>query len=120
MIDLSEYRGIFLEELEDQLQLIEDEVLRLEQAGETEAGIQQIFRAAHTLKGSSASMGYDRLKEVTHHLEHLLHQMRSGERSVSGTLIRLFFQALDGCGRCSGRLRRKTGRLRMYPGWCRG
>ncbi|WP_238650845.1 chemotaxis protein CheA [Paenibacillus piscarius] len=96
MIDLSEYRGIFLEELEDQLQLIEDEVLRLEQAGETEAGIQQIFRAAHTLKGSSASMGYDRLKEVTHHLEHLLHQMRSGERSVSGTLIRLFFQALDG------------------------
>lgn len=96
MIDLSEYRGIFLEELEDQLQLIEDEVLRLEQAGETEAGIQQIFRAAHTLKGSSASMGYDRLKEVTHHLEHLLHQMRSGERSVSGGLIRLFFQALDG------------------------
>ncbi|WP_340021081.1 chemotaxis protein CheA [Paenibacillus sp. FSL K6-1096] len=96
MIDLSEYRGIFLEELEDQLQLIEDEVLRLEQTGETEAGIQQIFRAAHTLKGSSASMGYDRLKEVTHHLEHLLHQMRSGERSVSGELIRLFFQALDG------------------------
>ncbi|MFD1910089.1 hypothetical protein ACFSQ7_48245 [Paenibacillus rhizoplanae] len=33
MVDLSEYRGIFLEELEDQLQLIEDEVLRLEQAG---------------------------------------------------------------------------------------
>lgn len=96
MIDLSEYRGIFLEELEDQLQLIEDEVLRLEQAGETEAGIQQIFRAAHTLKGSSASMGYDRLKEVTHHLEHLLHQLRNGERSVSGGLIRLFFQALDG------------------------
>ncbi|AIQ39089.1 chemotaxis protein CheA [Paenibacillus sp. FSL R7-0312] len=96
MVDLSEYRGIFLEELEDQLQLIEDEVLRLEQSGETEAGIQQFFRAAHTLKGSSASMGYNRLKEVTHHLEHLLHQMRNGERQVTNELIRLFFQALDG------------------------
>lgn len=96
MVDLSEYRGIFLEELEDQLQLIEDEVLRLEQTGETEAGIQQFFRAAHTLKGSSASMGYNRLKEVTHHLEHLLHQMRNGERQVTNELIRLFFQALDG------------------------
>ncbi|WP_379146392.1 chemotaxis protein CheW [Paenibacillus sp. sgz500992] len=96
MVDLSEYRGIFLEELEEQLQLIEDEVLRLEQIGETEDGIQQFFRAAHTLKGSSASMGYNRLKEVRHHLEHLLHQMRNGERQVTDELIRLFFQALDG------------------------
>ncbi|MEK3899475.1 chemotaxis protein CheA [Paenibacillus sp. FSL R7-0179] len=95
MVDLSEYRGIFLEELEDQLQLIEDEVLRLEQAGETEDGIQQFFRAAHTLKGSSASMGYNGLKEVTHHLEHLLHQMRGGERGVTPELIHLFFEALD-------------------------
>ncbi|WP_019913835.1 chemotaxis protein CheA [Paenibacillus sp. HW567] len=96
MVDLSEYRGIFLEELEEQLQLIEDEILRLEQAGETEGGIQQFFRAAHTLKGSSASMGYNKLKEVTHHLEHLLHQMRNGDRHVTQELIQLFFQALDG------------------------
>lgn len=99
MVDLSEYRGIFLEELEEQLQLIEDEILRLEQTGETQGGIQQFFRAAHTLKGSSASMGYHKLKEVTHHLEHLLHQMRNGERQTTPGLIQLFFQALDGMRR---------------------
>ncbi|MBW4084244.1 chemotaxis protein CheA [Paenibacillus sp. S150] len=104
MVDISEYRGIFLEELEEQLQLIEDEILRLEQTGETEAGIQRFFRAAHTLKGSSASMGYNKLKEVTHHLEHLLHQMRNGERQVTQELIRLFFQTLDGMRALQGEI----------------
>lgn len=95
MVDLSEYRGIFLEELDEQLQLIEDEVLRLEQIGRRKTEYSNSSGQPIPSK-ASASMGYNRLKEVTHHLEHLLHQMRNGERQVTDELIRLFFQALDG------------------------
>ncbi|GJM70056.1 hypothetical protein HMSSN036_22720 [Paenibacillus macerans] len=95
MTDLSEYRALFLEELDEQLQYIEEEVLRLEHEGATDTAVDRLFRAAHTLKGSSAAMGYHKMKEVTHQLEHLLHQVRNGERTVTKPLINLMFTGLD-------------------------
>ncbi|GBF77300.1 chemotaxis protein CheA [Paenibacillus sp. 598K] len=96
MIDLSEFRDIFLEELNEQLQMIEEELLTLEREGGTEAGIGRLFRAAHTLKGSSAAMGYVRLKELTHEMEHVLERLRSRELLVTEALIGVFFKGLDG------------------------
>lgn len=95
MTDLSEYRNLYLEELDEQLQFIEEEVLRLEHEGADDAAIDRLFRAAHTLKGSSATMGYHKMKEVTHHMEHLLHQVRNGERTVTKSLINLLFTGMD-------------------------
>lgn len=95
MTDLSEYRALFLEEPDEQLQYIEEEVLRLEHEGATDTAVDRLFRAAHTLKGSSAAMGYHKMKEVTHQLEHLLHQVRNGERTVTKPLINLMFTGLD-------------------------
>ncbi|HEY2493265.1 MAG TPA: chemotaxis protein CheA [Paenibacillus sp.] len=92
---LSEYKEVFLEELEEQLQLMDDVILQLEQKGETERVVQSLFRAAHTLTGSSAAMGYEEMKQLTHEMEHLLDLVRSKVLSVTGTLIDLLFQSLD-------------------------
>ncbi|EGL16481.1 MULTISPECIES: chemotaxis protein CheA [unclassified Paenibacillus] len=92
---LSEYREIFLEELEEQLQVMDGEILKLEQSGESGTVIQSLFRAAHTIKGSSAAMGFEEMKQLTHEMEHLLDRVRSGQLAVSGALIDLLFTALD-------------------------
>ncbi|MFS0726167.1 chemotaxis protein CheA [Paenibacillus sp. 1P07SE] len=96
MLDLSEFRDIFLEELGEQIHTIEEELLSLEREGSTDQGIQRLFRAAHTLKGSSAAMGYIKLKNLTHEMEHLLERLRSHELQVTQQLVTLFFGALDG------------------------
>lgn len=92
---LSEYKALFLEELDEQLQLMDDVILQLEQQEETERVVQSLFRAAHTLKGSSAAMGYEDMKQLTHEMEHLLDQVRRHELDVTGPLIDLLFKALD-------------------------
>ncbi|CAM3714100.1 chemotaxis protein CheW [Marinicrinis lubricantis] len=92
---LSEYKEVFLEELEEQLQLMDDEILKLEQNGNSEQIIQSLFRAAHTLKGSSAAMGFEDMKQLTHEMEHLLDQVRSKAITISDPLIDLLFKSLD-------------------------
>ncbi|MGF7045884.1 two-component system chemotaxis sensor kinase CheA [Paenibacillus sp. DS2015] len=92
---LSEYKEVFLEELEEQLQLMDEVILQLEQEGESEQVVQSLFRAAHTLKGSSAAMGYEELKLLTHEMEHLLDQVRSKVMKVTVSLIDLLFQSID-------------------------
>lgn len=92
---LSEYREVFLEELEEQLQLMDEEILKLENEGESAQVIQSLFRAAHTLKGSSAAMGLDFMKQLTHEMEQLLDLVRSGKRRVTEMLIDRLFHALD-------------------------
>lgn len=52
----SELIGVFLGEVEDQLQTMEQEILKFEQDRESEETIQSLFRAAHTLKGSSSTL----------------------------------------------------------------
>jgi two-component system, chemotaxis family, sensor kinase CheA len=101
VIDLSEYKAAFLEELVEQLQVIEDEIMRLEQGGETEtdSGIQRLFRAAHTLKGSSAAMGFEKMKELTHEMEHLLDKVRNHELKVAPSLVDLLLTCLDLMGK---------------------
>jgi two-component system chemotaxis sensor kinase CheA len=92
---ISEYRAVFLEELEEQLQLMDEEILKLEQAGDSDEVVQSLFRAAHTLKGSSAAMGYEKMKQVTHEMEFLLEQVRNKQMEVSGSMIDLLFHSLD-------------------------
>lgn len=92
---LSEYREVFLEELEEQLQLMDEEILKLEREEDSSRIVQALFRAAHTLKGSSAAMGFDIMKQLTHEMEQLLDLVRSGKRTVTGVLIDRLFQALD-------------------------
>ncbi|MHA7965892.1 chemotaxis protein CheA [Paenibacillus sp. CAU 1782] len=95
MSDYAEFRDIFLEELGEQIDEMEEELLRLEQQGATAEGIQRLFRVAHTIKGSSAAMGYEELKDLTHEWEHLLDMLRRKEMGLSRELGHLFFECLD-------------------------
>ena len=52
--------GAFIGEVEEQLQLLENGIVELEQNGEAAEVIQELFRVAHTLKGSSATMGFEK------------------------------------------------------------
>lgn len=92
---LSEYKEVFLEELDEQLQLMDEVIMQLERNCESGEVIQSLFRAAHTLKGSSAAMGFEEMKRLTHRMEHLLDLVRSKERTVTPPLIDLLFRSLD-------------------------
>lgn len=95
MLQMTEYQALYMEELDDQLHLMEEEVLRLEQEGEQGEGVQSLFRAAHTLKGSSAAMGYDKMKGLTHAMESVLDKVRNGEYSINSDLTTLFLRCVD-------------------------
>lgn len=93
--DLSAYLGVFLDEVDEQLQILDTEILHLEKDPTNIETIQNIFRAAHTLKGSSASMGFEKMKELTHHLENIFEQIRQNKLEVTPELINVILECID-------------------------
>lgn len=86
---------VFLDEAEEQLQLMEEDFVRLEKQGDNAELLQEIFRAAHTLKGSSATLGHRKMAEVTHHMENVLDKLRKGRLTVTTALVDTLFACLD-------------------------
>ena len=93
--DMSMYLGAFLDEVDEQLQILEEEVLNLEQDSENTETIQKIFRVAHTLKGSSAAMGIDKMKELTHKVENVFDAIRNQQLKVDTKIINIIFDSID-------------------------
>ncbi|GGA08926.1 chemotaxis protein CheA [Paenibacillus marchantiophytorum] len=89
------YMGVFLDELSEQLLLLDKRLLELEESGSNPETMQTIFRIAHTLKGSSAAMGFDKLKAVMHNLENIFDHLRNDRIQVSTELMNVFFQSVD-------------------------
>lgn len=94
MEDLSAYRSIFIEELIDQLDKMDQDLLSLEQSP-SDSLVQSLFRAAHTIKGSSATMGFIEMNDLTHEIEHILQCVREKKMEISPPLINLLFQGCD-------------------------
>lgn len=86
---------VFLDEAEEQLQVMEAGFLALEKEGADPEQLQAIFRAAHTLKGSSATLGHKQMAELTHSMENVLDKLRKGQLSVSSPLVDTLFACLD-------------------------
>jgi two-component system chemotaxis sensor kinase CheA len=93
--DMSQYLGVFLEEAEEQLQILSEGILLLEKEKDNQELLNKIFRAAHTLKGSSASMGYNRMAILTHEMENLLERFRHGQLAVSKEIIDVLLACVD-------------------------
>ncbi|OPH60266.1 hypothetical protein BC351_17360 [Paenibacillus ferrarius] len=89
------YMGVFLDELSEQLLLLDKSLLDLEENGSNPETMQTIFRIAHTLKGSSAAMGFDKLKALMHNLENIFDHLRNDRIQVSTGLMNVFFQSVD-------------------------
>jgi chemotaxis protein histidine kinase CheA/chemotaxis protein CheY-P-specific phosphatase CheC len=92
-----EYRKIFLEESQDQLQEWEESILYLEKSPGDRETINSLFRVVHTLKGSAGFVGFQALQELTHELETKLQDVRDGVKSLSPSAIELLFEVLDIC-----------------------
>lgn len=90
-----EYMGLFLAEMEEQLETLNQCVLALEQSDRDPETINRLFRVAHTLKGSSATMGFELMAELTHRMENLLDDVRNGKIEISESLIDALFACLD-------------------------
>jgi two-component system chemotaxis sensor kinase CheA len=91
---MSQYLGVFLDEANEQMELLEQDILQLEQEPSQEL-LQEIFRAAHTLKGSSRAMGFSAMGELTHAMEDVFDKLRRDELTVHGELINALFTGLD-------------------------
>lgn len=94
-MDMSQYLGAFLDEASDNLQLLDDLLLNLEKETTSVDVINEIFRSAHTLKGMSATMGFDRMAGLTHALEDRLDAARKGVYHLNDTDINMMFSSLD-------------------------
>ncbi|HEY3368522.1 MAG TPA: chemotaxis protein CheA [Symbiobacteriaceae bacterium] len=86
---------VFLDEAEEQLQTMEAGILKLEKAGEDPEYLNDIFRAAHTLKGSSATLGHKKMAEVTHSMENILDKLRKGKLTITRDVVDTLFACLD-------------------------
>lgn len=94
-MDVSQYLEIFLDETKEHLQSLNTEILNLEQDSENEDTINEIFRAAHSLKGMAGTMGYKRMQNLTHDMENVFSEVRNGTIKVKGNMIDILFQCLD-------------------------
>lgn len=94
-MDVSQYLEIFLDETTEHLQSLSDQLMILENEPENEDTINEIFRAAHSLKGMAGTMGYKRMQTLTHDMENIFSEVRNGKMKVSSHLIDILFQALD-------------------------
>ena len=87
---------VFLEEADEHFQTLEEDLIRLEKEEEfNEDLMQEIFRASHTLKGSSATIGHNRMAQLTHGMENVLDKLRKKQLTVTSDLVDIMFECLD-------------------------
>nr|WP_289037403.1 chemotaxis protein CheA [uncultured Allobacillus sp.] len=94
-METNQYLGIFIDESNENLQKVNDGLLDLEKDPTNMEHIEVIFRAAHTLKGMSATMGYEDLTTLTHQMEDVLDLVRNGELAVSAQLLDILLNAVE-------------------------
>ncbi len=94
-MDVSQYLEIFLDETKEHLQNLNTQIMTLEQEPENADTINEIFRAAHSLKGMAGTMGYKRMQTLTHDMENVFSEVRNGTIKVRGNMIDILFQCLD-------------------------
>jgi two-component system chemotaxis sensor kinase CheA len=92
---LGEYQDIFLEEADEQLQELNQSLLELEKNPENLEIINNIFRAAHSLKSSAAFVGLNELSDLAHMMENLLQGIRDGSMGITSEIVDIIFKCFD-------------------------
>jgi two-component system chemotaxis sensor kinase CheA len=87
---------LFLTEADEQLQLLDEDIVRLERESGNVKLLQEIFRASHTIKGSSAMIGHQRMSHLAHGMENILDKVRKGTLPVSSLVVDALLKGLDG------------------------
>lgn len=94
-METSQYLDVFIDESTEHMDTLYDQLLELEKQPNEKSIIEEIFRAAHTLKGMSATMGFDDLAQLTHKLENVFDGIRYDKIQVQTEMMDHLFHAVD-------------------------
>ena len=94
-MDVSQYLEIFIDETSEHVQTLSDCIMVLEKEPDNKDTINEVFRAAHSLKGMAGTMGFKRMQHLTHDMENVFQEVRSDKISVDSAMIDLLFKCLD-------------------------
>ena len=94
-MDLAKYAALFQSESREQLSTMNEELLALERAPTASEPVSAVFRAVHSMKGMSATMGYATVTALAHELESLLDRVRHAEIQVDRSVTDALFAAVD-------------------------
>ncbi|MDA1129428.1 MAG: chemotaxis protein CheA, partial [Chloroflexi bacterium] len=86
---------VFLQEADEQIELLDEEIVRLEREEDTAPLLQEIFRAAHSLKGPAGMIGHHQMANLAHSMENILDQLRLGTTGVSTPIVDALLVGLD-------------------------
>lgn len=89
------YRELYVTEALEHVDIINQTLLKLEENPDKREHLDQIFRSAHTVKGMSATMGYDQTKELCKNLENIFDKIRKKETKLSSNLASALFKCID-------------------------
>ncbi|MEK4875129.1 chemotaxis protein CheA [Bacillus sp. FSL W8-0102] len=94
-METTQYLEIFIEESKEHLQAINENLLELEKNPEDMEIVNEVFRSAHTLKGMSATMGFEDLANLTHKMENVLDAIRNHKIKVTPDVLDVVFASVD-------------------------
>ncbi|MDZ5473461.1 chemotaxis protein CheA [Bacillus sp. 31A1R] len=94
-MEMNQYLEVFIEESKEHLQSCNERLLELEKNPSDLTIVNEIFRSAHTLKGMSATMGYEDLASLTHQMENVLDAIRNQKISVNAEILDVVFESVD-------------------------
>lgn len=94
-MEMSQYLEVFIEESREHIQSCNENLLKLENDPDNLELVNEIFRSAHTLKGMSATMGFEDMANLTHQMENVLDGVRNGKYKFSSELLDIIFMAID-------------------------
>ncbi|MDF2651145.1 MAG: chemotaxis protein CheA, partial [Paenibacillus sp.] len=94
-MELNQYLSMFIDESKEHLQALNESLLKLEASPEDISIVQVIFRSAHTLKGMSATMGFEDLASLTHEMENVLDLVRNHKLQMNAFIFDTIFRSVD-------------------------
>lgn len=94
-IDLSQFHQVFFEESYEGLDIMENGLLAMDIGQPDSEVINDIFRAAHSIKGGSGTFGFSQVADFTHVVETLLDEVRAGDRSITQSSLDLLLSSVD-------------------------
>jgi two-component system chemotaxis sensor kinase CheA len=112
--EMGDYLRLYIEETEEQLDALVQTLLALEQEPHDKRQLNESFRLIHSIKGSSALLGLDRVTTLTHHLESHFERLRAGTRVLDAATMGVVLRCIDFLRECNGRL--KIGEPLDQPG----
>ena len=94
-MEVNQYLEMFIEESKEHLQACSEHLLELEKNPEDLTIVGEIFRSAHTLKGMSATMGFEDLADLTHKMENVLDAIRNEKIKVTAEILDVVFESVE-------------------------